>query len=356
MSVVRKVLYVGEMWAGGTCAMRAEALRQLGYDVKTVSVIRRGRIPFAVRLWQKICNRLRRPLDLNGTNAAIRAASAAYDILWIDKGNVVSPATLARVRAMKHRPMIIGFSPDDVEQRHCTSATFSATVPFYDAFITTKSYNVKELCRLGCGCVVFTDNAYDPAIHRPVQVDEGVRQARAGCIAFIGYHEADRQRLITALAAAGLHVHVHGPGWAAVRRRLPRTVTIHPAVYGDAYAKTICSYAINLGFLRKCNRDVQTTRSVEIPACGGFLLAERTAEHERLFREGVEAAYFGDEEELVSKAAYYLAHPIERSVIAARGRERCLVGGYSYAHRLEEAMRQIHERTSTGLGPVPRSQ
>lgn len=352
---VKKVLYVGEMWAGGTCAMRAEALRQLGYDVKTVSVIPRGRIPFAVRLWQKTCNRLRRPLDLTGANTAIRTTSAACDILWIDKGNVVSPATLMRVRAMKHRPLIIGFSPDDVEQRHCTSVTFKATVPLYDAFITTKSYNVAELSRLGCGCVIFSDNGYDPATHRPMEVAASVREARAGCVGFIGYHEADRQRLITALAVAGLRVAVHGPGWAAVRHRLPRTITIHPAVYGDEYAKTICSYAINLGFLRKCNRDLQTTRSVEIPACGGFMLAERTAEHERLFREGIEAAYFGDEEELVSKAAHYLAHPIERAVIAAQGRERCVVSGYSYAHRLEEAMRRIHERTSAGRGPLPRS-
>ena len=74
---------------------------------------------------------------------------------------------------------------------------------------------------------------------------------------------------------------------------------------------------------------------MEIPACGAFMLAERTDEHLRLFEEGKEAAYFGSNEELLEKVRYYLNHEDERRMIASAGRKRCLDSGYSHHERLK---------------------
>jgi len=100
-------------------------------------------------------------------------------------------------------------------------------------------------------------------------------------------------------------------------------------LYGEDYARAICNFDINLAFLRKAADDRVTTRSLEIPACGGFMLAERTREHSELFEEGKEAAFFGSERELHDKCEYYLEQEDERSRIAAAGMKRCTDSGYS---------------------------
>ena len=115
------------------------------------------------------------------------------------------------------------------------------------------------------------------------------------------------------------------------------------ALFGDDYAKAICSFSINLCFLRKLNRDLQTTRSIEIPACGAFMLAERTAEHRRLLDEGVEAEFFDNRDELLSKCRHYLSHEEERVRIAAVGRQRCVQSHYSYDDQLQGVLKGLEQ-------------
>jgi hypothetical protein len=343
------ILYVGTH--SGTCLDRARALEALGHQVRFVeSGTPRGALE---RNLYRIGHHLGRPPDLLGANRTIlRVASREpFDLLWVDKGREIGSRTLRAVRRLAPAAQLVCYSPDDMMSRHHSSTAYRACIPLYDLHVTTKSYNVAELRALGARDVYFVDNAYEPSVHRPVPLDAADR-SRFGCdVGFVGYWEDDRERMIRSLARAGIPVVVRGPRWSRMKGSEKNLTVFDEYLEGDAYAKAICATRINLGFLRKGARDLQTTRSVEIPACGGFLLAERTDEHLHLFAEGREAEFFGNFDELLAKCRYYLDHEAERAAIAVAGRRRCIEGRYDNAARL---LGVLHRLALAREGHAPR--
>jgi spore maturation protein CgeB len=282
-------------------------------------------------------------LDRSDANRAIRAAveRGRFDLVWIEKGLTIHPGTLRQIRTAQPACRIIGFSLDDMMNPANQSRAFLGGLCLYDWYITNKTYNVAELKALGCPRVAFMDNGFDPATHRPVPVSTDERKRLGGPVGFIGQWEPDRAASLRSLARAGVPVRVWGYTWQRMRDVPPGMTLENQPVWGDDYAKAVCAFDINLCFLRKVNRDRQTTRSIEIPACGGFMLAERTDEHLRLFEEGKEAEFFSDDAELVQKTRYFLEHPEERQKIAQGGYQRCLRSGYSYSERLRNVLATI---------------
>jgi spore maturation protein CgeB len=77
-------------------------------------------------------------------------------------------------------------------------------------------------------------------------------------------------------------------------------------------------------------------RTFEVPACGGFMLAERTQEHLEIFKEDEEIVCFSTVEELVDKVRYYSNNDRARQTIAKAGYERVLNDHHTYRDRLIE--------------------
>jgi spore maturation protein CgeB len=334
-----RILYVGP--AFGTCLQRAEALRDLGHDVCHLpSGIPNG--SWRYRVYAVLSLACEAP-DVFGANRAIVQATKKmpFDVLWIDKGLSISPRTLDRVRHIRPTTLIVSYSPDDMSNPSNQSTRYLAAIPLFDLHVTTKSYNVAELREKGAPDVLFVDNAYDPAVHRPLALSDEDLERFGAEVGFVGFFEEDRANHILALARAGIPVTVHGPGWRRLGGIHKNLLIKESFLNGMDYVKAINATRINLGFLRKANRDHQTTRSIEIPACGAFMLAERTEEHLRLFEEHKEAGYFHDSDELLAKCRYYLVHSEERRRIAAAGMRRCIESGYSNQRRLASVLAHL---------------
>lgn len=335
---------VGAYDGFNTSLHRVHALRALGLEVEVVdsAIDNRGWRGWSARARSWLFRHglpVRLPDD--GADAARLLALAGaqpWDIIWLEKALTIGPETMTRLRRDCPAALLLGFSPDDMHARHNQSQQFRASLPHYDAFLTNKSYNVAELKELGCRHVVFIGNGFDPASFRPLPVAQADIERLGGDVGFIGSYERDRAQAMLALARAGIAVRVWGNGWERMREQHELLTLERRPLRGDDFAKACAAFKVNLCFLRKANRDQQTTRSVEIPACGGFMLAERTREHEQLFTEGREAEYFASFEELLAKCRYYLAEPSARRQIAEAGCRRCEQGGYSNASRLQAVL------------------
>ncbi len=129
---------------------------------------------------------------------------------------------------------------------------------------------------------------------------------------------------------------IWGYGWDFIKQKYENIIYMGGEIFNEDFAKAFTCSKISLNFLRKINRDLHTSRSIEIPACKGFMLAERTDEHKKLFTENIEAAYFSNNQELLEKVSYYLSHDDERKKIVEAGYNRCINSNYSYDDRVQE--------------------
>jgi len=328
------IVYVGPTHSGGTCLHRKNALIRLGMKVTTIdTTLHSKRLIFLYKAFRK----LGLYVDLAFANRdLLKKINKSTDIVWIDKGLTIHKSTIENIRST-FPAIIVSYSPDDMINPDNQSSQYLESIPLYDFHITTKSYNVREMQALGAKQVVFVNNAFDPIEHTPSDCNYKYD------VGFVGTYENDRAEVIYELARSGYNISVWG-NWPSKWSNKLRSVgvCIHVGeVLGEHYSAAISKCRINLCFLRKINRDLQTTRSIEIPAMKGFMLAERSNEHLSLFLEGHEADFFSTKEELKLKIDKYLSDDSLREEVAKNGFQRCYKSEYSNDNMLDKCLNNI---------------
>lgn len=345
------MLHVGRTADVATSPRRMLAFRQLGFDVTPLDlspfVETGGRIAVRFRLQFAIGPGIgalnRRLIEL--------ADEIRPDIVWVDKGIYFWPKTLDQVR-QRTGALLVHLDPDDPFGNPLGRRLFMKAIPHYDVHVVARDVNIAEFRSAGAKAIARYQWAYDPEVHRPLAVSPEDRARLGGAVGFVGDWELEREQAMRHLAEHGISVRIWGPRWERKVPHPPGAMRIEGAcLTGDDYARAVCAFDINLGFLRKINRDLSTTRSVEIPACGAFMLAERTTEHQAMFVEGVEAEFFASTDELLEKTRRYLADPASRQSIAAAGLARCRASGYTHVDRQRDVLRQIEQLTGLALLP-----
>jgi hypothetical protein len=365
---VTRVLFVGYMGRGQTSGMRSAAFTRLGYDVASVDAgtLWRGAGYIARQVGQRVTHGVR----IEGLNAAVLSAAVAHkpELVWAEKQEYLYPETIEKLRAMG--AIVAYYNPDPYFTLDWKRTPLAdACVGLYDVLVVTKRYELDAYRKEARGEVIYSQLGYDPVGHAPPESPVANPQEK---IVFVGGWEPRRERLLASANAITPDVAIWGYGWRiAQRSRLdplralrlgrltpgravylgePTPALAHAIkegessngeIYEDGYARAVAGSKIALGFVREVCPDEHTTRTFEIPAIGGFMLADRTDEHLELFTEGAEAEYFGSDDEYIDKLRYYLANEDARERVARAGHARCMSSGYSYDERIRAVMKVL---------------
>lgn len=281
------------------------------------------------------------PVRRNQLNRSLLAKAAAFgpDAVLVGKGAFIRPATLLEVKA-RTGALLINYAADDPFNPAASTRDLLASIPLYDLYCCTKRAIMPDVERAGCRRAIFVPFAYKPSIHFAETPSTPEEKARFDAqVVFIGGCDQDRIPYFETLLRRlpGLKLHLYGGFWNrhVALRRYWRGFAI-----GRDYRLALGGARIVINLVRRANRDGHVMRSFEIPACGAFMLAERTEEHLELFAEGRDAAYFDSPDELADKIAYYLAHEEERVAIARAGYARVTQGAHTYKDRLVQILQK----------------
>jgi len=339
-----RILFLGERWFGSCARACHESLRRLGHEV--IDLDSQTFFPPWHKLWLKGLKRLLHKHIVREYNQQVLSLAETFevDLLFAFKAPCLTAGTLRILRkrgipTYNYYPDVSGFAHGGI---------LAEALPEYDCIFATKPFLERDLRpALKTARCIFVPHGYNPQIHRPWPFTAWDRATYGADVSFIGTWSPKKERLIAALShkIPDIKIKVWGNQWEKAGD--VDSVVMGRAVIGTAYAKAIQATKVNLAILSEKRKgassgDLTTTRTYEIPACGGFMLHERTSEVLELFEEGREIACFGDVDELMEKIGYYLKHNARREKIACAGRKRC-VPAYSYDQRMKECI-QWHYR------------
>lgn len=342
-----RILCIGLLREGGTSRARMQAMLSLGCRVEQFDMgayLRSASRPAAELGWRFASGPAVRRINADLLAAASRFG--AMDYVWVDKGLWIHPETLAAVRAATGG-LLIHYTPDpQVTFQRLKSRLFLPSIPLYDVLFTTKRFELEAYRQHGARDVRLVHQSYDDGVLLPRRLSESERARFRSEVCFVGQHTDHYARLLRAVARSGARLRIWGPRWRATlwRNRWARGSFCGDGVWGEDYTGALGGADIALCLLSKRYPETTTTRTFEIPACGTFMLAERTDDHCALFEEGNEAEFFADEAELLDKLGYYLRHAGVRERIAAAGRARCLRDGHGNRARVQAMLASLRRQ------------
>lgn len=316
------IVYIGPK--SGTSLHRANALKRIGHLVTAIDP--RHYLPHSqwVERWLHHTGGLAvRHLINRPIYAKMRELNP--DLIWVAQGEYLGCELLQKIRQTFSGP-IINYTNDDPfgGRDGLRFRKYLQALHHYDLLVVVRAENVQEAKEAGARRVLRVFMSADEVAHRPRLLTDEDRRRFSSEVAFVGTWMPERGPFLAELAQHGVPLAIWGGRWQkAPQWHVLKTFLRGPALHhADDYAKAIQAAKVNLGLLSKGNRDLHTSRSMEIPALGGVLCTKRTIEHQALYQENVEAVFWSDAKECAAKCKDLLAAPLRREAISRAGKVR----------------------------------
>ena len=323
------ILYLGDTNTGSTAAHRASALTRLGHSVSTYDPV----TAVAAQLSSKYLNALHfrtgyrflQTQVANWLSNLVKNLNYQPDLIWVDSGELLGPAALNILKSLGS-PVVLYNVDDPTGKRD--GRRFNSllrAMPDYDLVVVVRPETEQESRTLGAKRVMRVLRSYDEVAHMPFASDADIPTSFRSDVAFIGTwmrHEK-RDEFMMALLRQGVPISIWGDRWD----KSPYWNTLQEvhrggALSGREYVAAIQGAKLCLGLLSKGNRDLHTQRSLEVPFARGLLCAERTSEHQEIYREGTEAVFWANAGECAGVCNTLLTEQVRRESIRQAGKQR----------------------------------
>lgn len=268
-----------------------------------------------------------------------RLRDVAPDLLLILNGNFVMPDTVQGARSIGVRVFIFHADnplPPWASNRPETLPSALAC----DAYLIWSRHLAERLMDIGVTRVEYLPFAWDPVIFPHI----GLSEAPTHRVVFVGGWDREREAWLTPLSKR-FDLKIWGPAYWSTRT-MPgsplRRCWQGGALRGLRAAQTLADSAVALNVFRRQNLpDGVNMRTFEVPGCGGFALATRTAGAQAILPECLAGAYFGEPEECYEQIERFLIRPSERLELAETAHAR-IADGHQYAHRAQRILHVFH--------------
>ena len=342
--ISEKVLFVGSL-SGimQTSWQRMRCLCAMGFDVSTQDTDF-----FSVDGYRRITRRITgEPFDTKKVAAfnkeILRAvAEIRPKFVWFDKCLLLEADTLIQISKKWPETVTIAHQDDNpfglrTYENHYWRR-FVTAIPFYNVHLVKRDSDIQNFkVRKAQAVVKFVTGFSNELFY--FDPPENI----SNCIvAFVGTQMDDRAEWIRAIDRhEGIPLKVFGNRWNRSLVYYSSKNRFQKAISVEALRRMISGRSIMLNFVSKSNCDEYNGRTFDIPACRGFLLAERTEFHREHFEEGIEAEFFSSVEECISKVLFYSKNESARVKIAKAGHDRCHSSRYDLKSRMLTAFQEI---------------
>jgi spore maturation protein CgeB len=340
------MLFAGTFWTGSSEAGLSQGFRDDGWCVQEAERSNYWSPP-SDHLMLRVASRLSRKIAFKWYQKHILAEceSLRPEVFFTVKGIGIDADLLRKIRLLGTRTIM--YYPDfHFDHNNIDAESFSE----YDLFITTKSFQIEYLANaISRERVAYVPHGFSPSVHRPIYPALS-KDFFVTDVIHAGNHSSYKQQWLANAASALPEVsfRIIGSNWRVNAGDGPLSKADMPGPkIGVAYAQAIqtarINVAVHMGETSSGWADLVSTRTFEIPACGGFMLHIDNMEVREFYTPGVEIDVFQSHQELTDKIKFYLSRPDLRAKMIARAYERC-VPHYSYNNRAKVVSDLLKEK------------
>lgn len=255
--------------------------------------------------------------------------SLEFDLVIVNQGELVGAPLITELK--RRFGKVINYNNDlpfgNRDNRKWR--IYMKAVPHYDLMAVRSNTILDEVYKCGANKVIPVFMTADEVVHVPVELTELDADLYLSEVLFIGTWFPERGPFMAKLIEAGIPLTVYGQRWDKAQEwGVIRPHWKGSGLHGLEYSKAIQCAKLNLGLLSKENGDRHTSRSIEIPAVGGLLFADRTDEHMQMYVDGEEAVFWGDADECILRCKELLEDEEMIKSIKDAGYKRCHKNNY----------------------------